>query len=377
MLGTFACGDDTGTEDSSGDTEDTETAGDDEIDSSGEEASTTADTSSTDTDDASTDTTDASTDTSDTTDDASTDTTDTAESDTAESDTTETGDTTDGNAAICGDAEVSGDEACDDGVNDGSYGGCAEDCMSLGPHCGDAEVNGPETCDDANEDSADGCLASCIVPASCLEILEFDALAESGAYQVGVMGPDAVFEVDCDMDTDGGGWTGLLVTNTCNGDLESLVTAVEAAPTEGIDDTCRPFTQDTSSYHTYYWDIEFPPTFEAFYLSEFTIKANAGAGDTSDIYPGTFAQSDWSIAHQGAGVGDVSFGAAENTGPTTSFGATLDANFECLDCEGVFPEDMVPFAVDTTSSAFRIGWGEAGGQTEGWYPWWSGAVYLR
>ncbi|NVB39921.1 hypothetical protein G6O69_18905 [Pseudenhygromyxa sp. WMMC2535] len=278
--------------------------------------------------------------------------------------------------AVCGDGEVNGDEVCDDGVNDGSYAGCAEDCMSLGPHCGDAEVNGPETCDDANEDSADGCLASCIVPASCLEILEFDALAESGAYQVGVMGPDAVFEVDCDMDTDGGGWTGLLVTNTCNGDLESLVTAVEAAPTEGIDDTCRPFTQDAGGSHTYYWDIEFPPTFEAFYLSEFIIKANAGAGGTSDINPASFVQSDWASAGQGT-LGDVSFGAAENTGPTTSFGATLAAGIDCFDCETVFPEDMATFAVDTTSSAFRIGWGEAGSQSEGWYPWWSGAVYLR
>jgi fibro-slime domain-containing protein len=48
----------------------------------------------------------------------------------------------------CGDGVVAGDETCDDGVNDGSYGGCNADCTP-GPRCGDGEVQeGEEACDD-------------------------------------------------------------------------------------------------------------------------------------------------------------------------------------------------------------------------------------
>jgi hypothetical protein len=62
----------------------------------------------------------------------------------------------------CGDGQVNGDEVCDDGVNDGSYGGCAVDCSALGPHCGDGEMNGDEICDDGtNDDSYGGCSADC------------------------------------------------------------------------------------------------------------------------------------------------------------------------------------------------------------------------
>ena len=64
--------------------------------------------------------------------------------------------------AECGDGMVTGDEVCDDGVNDGSYGGCAEDCSAFGPNCGDGEVNGPEVCDDGvNDNSYGGCNETC------------------------------------------------------------------------------------------------------------------------------------------------------------------------------------------------------------------------
>lgn len=63
--------------------------------------------------------------------------------------------------AVCGNGEVEAGEACDDGVNDGSYGGCAVDCSGLGPHCGDGEMNGPEPCDDGNDANGDGCNLDC------------------------------------------------------------------------------------------------------------------------------------------------------------------------------------------------------------------------
>ncbi|HEX4336054.1 MAG TPA: DUF4215 domain-containing protein [Polyangiaceae bacterium] len=57
----------------------------------------------------------------------------------------------------CGDGVVTGDEVCDDGKNDGSYGGCNPDC-TRGPYCGDGKVDssGGEECDGTRD-----CTPSC------------------------------------------------------------------------------------------------------------------------------------------------------------------------------------------------------------------------
>jgi fibro-slime domain-containing protein len=67
--------------------------------------------------------------------------------------------------AACGDAQVDSlfGEACDDGVNDGAYGGCESDC-TLAPRCGDGTIDkSRETCDDGNSVSGDGCSALCAI----------------------------------------------------------------------------------------------------------------------------------------------------------------------------------------------------------------------
>lgn len=67
---------------------------------------------------------------------------------------------------LCGNAVVDGGEACDDGVNDGAYGGCAVDCSAPGPFCGNTMVDGPEACDDGNQVDDDECTNTCAL-ASC------------------------------------------------------------------------------------------------------------------------------------------------------------------------------------------------------------------
>ncbi|MBL9106235.1 MAG: hypothetical protein JNL82_35255 [Myxococcales bacterium] len=64
--------------------------------------------------------------------------------------------------AVCGDGDVDAGEVCDDGVNDGGYGGCLADCSAPGPSCGDAVVNGPEACDDGDAVDGDGCNVDCV-----------------------------------------------------------------------------------------------------------------------------------------------------------------------------------------------------------------------
>lgn len=109
--------------------------------------------------------------------------TDTGDS-TADGSTTDTG-------PVCGDGMVEGDEVCDDGVNDGSYGGCVADCSDLGPHCGDGVEQGDEVCDDGDEVNGDGCNVDCIVSGSELWTRTFAGAAdENDLVNAVAVGPD-------------------------------------------------------------------------------------------------------------------------------------------------------------------------------------------
>lgn len=62
---------------------------------------------------------------------------------------------------MCGDGVVSGDETCDDGDDNGSYGYCNADCSGAGARCGDGELQADEACDDGNDVNSDGCNVDC------------------------------------------------------------------------------------------------------------------------------------------------------------------------------------------------------------------------
>jgi hypothetical protein len=204
LLPLLACGGDDGGNEEVGETSTATDTMSESSSTDAEESSSTDASSSTD------DATDV-TDTTESTTESTTDATDTTESTTDATDTTEsTTDATEtGEPDVCGDGMITGSEVCDDGTNDGSYGGCNPDCAGLAAYCGDAMVNGPETCDDgANPELDDGCFDDCTVPASCLDILEYDPMVGDGEYVIAPAGgQDAPFPVWCDMTNDGGGWT--------------------------------------------------------------------------------------------------------------------------------------------------------------------------
>jgi large repetitive protein len=71
----------------------------------------------------------------------------------------------------CGDGIIQDAEECDDGVNNGRYGGCAADC-SLAPRCGDAVVQSEygEQCDygyASNDGGYGGCSPNCLMAPYC------------------------------------------------------------------------------------------------------------------------------------------------------------------------------------------------------------------
>lgn len=68
----------------------------------------------------------------------------------------------DAQAAQCGNGQIDGAEACDDG-NQVSGDGCENDCSPTPrtPSCGDGQIDPGETCDDGNLLDGDGCQANC------------------------------------------------------------------------------------------------------------------------------------------------------------------------------------------------------------------------
>ena len=70
--------------------------------------------------------------------------------------------------SVCGNGIKTPDEACDDGVNDGSYGSCTPEC-GFGPRCGDGVVQEEhEECDDGvNLSPYEGCAPGCQLGATC------------------------------------------------------------------------------------------------------------------------------------------------------------------------------------------------------------------
>ena len=127
--------------------------------------------------------------------------------------------------AVCGDAQVQeGVEGCDDGNDDDS-----DDCTTLcqAPACDDGILSGAESDVDCGGDTCDACQLDqacnadadcgqgscvggfCSLVANCAEILALDPASVSGIYKIDPDGDggNEAFDVSCDMDSDGGGWT--------------------------------------------------------------------------------------------------------------------------------------------------------------------------
>ena len=90
--------------------------------------------------------------------------------------------------AVCGDGKVEGDEVCDDGELNATYGHCSARCQGKHLFCGDGRTDGPEECDDGNAQEHDGCTNGCIHVAE-EEDAGVGAAAGSGGSRVGTVPP--------------------------------------------------------------------------------------------------------------------------------------------------------------------------------------------
>jgi len=282
------------------------------------------------------------------------------------------------------DASCAGDD-CDDTqstINTGAVDtvGDAVDQNCDGMDGEDADQDGAASiasggtdCDDGDSSEFPGSSASC--PGStCKTLLDAGLSTGDGSYWLDPNGTGAA-AFECDMTTDGGGWTGITFP-TADAYLNGTMVAVDGATTEGIDPTYGPYTQDGSGDHTYHYSFDFDPGYSSFYLASYQIKANAGSGDESDLHSATFVQSDWSMGNSGS-YGDISFGDASATGPLTTYATELVSLAQCQTCTYDWPPGATVFTLGASSTAFRIGWGEGGGEYEGWYPWYQGTIFLR
>jgi hypothetical protein len=286
---------------------------------------------------------------------------------------------------VSDDASCAGDD-CDDtqstinlGAADTVGDGVDQNCDGMDGEDTDQDgaasiVSGGTDCDDNDSSEFPGSSSSC--PGStCKTLLAAGLSFGDGDYWLDPNSTGAA-TFECDMTTDGGGWTGIAFP-TADTYLNGTMVAVDSAGTEGIDPVNGPNTgPDGSGDHTYHYSFDFDPGYSSFYLESYQIKANAASGDLSDIFSGSFVQSDWSIGNSGS-YGDVSFGDANASGPITSYAAQISTNEQCQTCTHDWPPGTIVFDMGATATAFRIGWGEGGGESEGWYPWYQGTIFLR
>ena len=106
-------------------------------------------------------------------------------------------------------------------------------------------------------------------------------------------------------------------------------------------------------------------------------RAYNKTGHTSDLCGSSFKQSKWTTAYVSGGCGDISFGTADNSGPTISWNRVQSTAKNCNACNFSWPAGNKVYSIGKSTKSFRIGWGECGPQHEGWYPWYSGYVMLR
>ena len=258
--------------------------------------------------------------------------------------------------------------------NDGDgYGDSNNEVMFCEPQVG-YEINA----DDCNDERADLFPEDglCPIGNDCFDILNEGLSIGNGLYDIDFDGSGTgidPFVVDCDMTTDGGGWTGLEFSDTYTY-LSGFMTIEDGSTTiSSIDLVTGPKTRDGSGRHYCFYDFDIPSGYSEFYLNNWVVRAFAAGGDTSEIRGSITSWSGSLGSH-----GDVAFGSPNDNGAVASmYEAAGGILFGCQSCSLGWPTGNEIYTTDAPSYQMRIAWGEEGSQFEGWYPWYEGMLYFR
>ena len=262
----------------------------------------------------------------------------------------------------------------EDSDGDG-YGNTLVEIMLCSPQTG-YEINA----DDCNDDRADLYPENGMCPSGndCLDILAAGLSIGDGTYEIDMDGSGSglpAISVDCDMTTDGGGWTGIIFEHAhsvLSGALLSQGTNVSS----NINLSTGPRTRDSGNQsHYYFYEFDYPLGYSEFYLHDWIVRAYAASGSTSEVCGSVVNWSNGLTGH-----GDIALGSPDDSGPAASMfsGSTAPGClFSCKDCSVAWPEGTQVYEPDTSADQMRIAWGEYGSQSEGWYPWYTGTLFFR
>ena len=221
---------------------------------------------------------------------------------------------------------------------------------------------------------------ACLPTGSCLELLATGQATTDGTYLIDPdgSGPLAATQVQCDMTTDGGGWTRLTVPlirdhlihqfidyrNNCSvarwsGDRAHV----------GETGSCNDSTDVALA-------VTVPFGYAQFRLEGFQYEDGPSSGSW-DVGTEDLTQHGWSATTDGS-VGDIAFGSRDLPRPTVSYTSAGQSRYtSCVGCRLTFLGNGTTYDLGQTSTDFTIRLREGGGQVEDVYLGHLGEIWVR